>query len=113
MRCVIALLVALSMLGSPASAARGHLGEVYSVDAGLPQWKALLLRFAERMPTRKRMIQKYLNGELPTFDQVASDAKAGWLDTVSGYLSWEHYFGKKPHKVVLEPSPELLDALWG
>ena len=38
-------------------------GIVYS---GLPQWKALLLRFAERMPTRKRMIQKYLNGELPT-----------------------------------------------
>ena len=85
-------------------------GIVYS---GLPQWKVLLTRFTERMPTRKRMIEKYLNGELPTFDQLPFDAKVGWFDTMRGYLSWEHYFGKTPHKVVLEPNPELLDALWG
>jgi hypothetical protein len=85
-------------------------GIVYS---GLPQWKMLLTRFAERMPTRKRMIQKYLNGELPTFDQLPSDVKVGWFDSMRGYLSWDHYFGKKPRQVVLEANPELLDALWG
>jgi hypothetical protein len=192
MRRVIALFVALLVLGSPAWASRGHLGEVASSDvilkwissyraqpvpgdlpdaikalsrfgafkdpeaagvyvgfvagviasnpsradeligkmtaiapedhwvivrgivySGLPQWKVLLTRFAERMPTRKRMIEKYLNGELPTFDQLPSDAKVAWFDSMRGYLSWDTYFGKKPKAVALEPNPELLDALWG
>jgi hypothetical protein len=85
-------------------------GTVYS---GLPQWKVLLTRAAERMPTRKRMIEKYLNGELPTFDQMPFDAKVGWFDTMRDYFTWDHYFGKKPRVVMLEPNPELLDALWG
>src|SRR3984893_2997125 len=78
-------------------------GIVYS---GLPQWKVLLTRFAERMPTRKRMIEKYLNGELPRLDQMPFDAKVGWFDTMRDYFTWDHYFGKKPRVVMLEPNPE-------
>jgi hypothetical protein len=43
--------------------------------SGHPQWQALLRKFAERMPSRKVMIDKYLAGKLPTLYQVSFDNK--------------------------------------
>ena len=34
--------------------------------SGLPDWKDLLATFVDRMPTRRDMIDKYLDGKLPT-----------------------------------------------
>ena len=34
--------------------------------SGLPNWKDLLATFVDRMPTRREMINKYLDGKLPT-----------------------------------------------
>ena len=42
----------------------------------LPEWKALLAKFAERMPTRQVMIDRYLEGKLPTLNQVAEERSA-------------------------------------
>lgn len=48
-------------------------------------WKGLLERFSERMPTRAVMIDRYLTGKLPTLKQVALDNGAAPIDTLWGY----------------------------
>ena len=79
--------------------------------SGLPNWKILLLKHAARMNTRSGMIDKYVGGKLPILDQIAyQNAKPGIFDKVKVAFS----FGVTPKKpVALEPSPELIDVLWG
>jgi hypothetical protein len=79
--------------------------------SGLPNWKVLLLKYAARMNTRSGMIDKYVSGKLPTLDQIAyQNAKPGMFDKVKVAFS----FGVTPKKAVaLDPSPELIDVLWG
>ena len=36
----------------------------------LPGWKSLLRSFGDHLPARRLMIEKYLNGQLPTLDQA-------------------------------------------
>ena len=76
----------------------------------LPGWKSLLRTFTERLPARRLMIEKYLNGQLPTLDQAGFAEEPGTFAKLGGYLG----FGdKKPRTVALTPSPALLDVLWG
>jgi len=79
--------------------------------SGLPNWKVLLFKFADRMPTRSIMIDRYLDGKLPTLDQIAyQNNKPGMLDKIKKILKIDD--GRK-QAVVIEPSPELIDVLWG
>ena len=79
--------------------------------SGLPNWKELLATFVDRMPTRRAMIDKYLDGKLPTLDQIDyQPAKPGMLDKVKRVLKIGNG-GKKA--VAIAPSPELIDVLWG
>jgi hypothetical protein len=79
--------------------------------SGLPNWKVLLLKFAERMPTRQAMIDNYVAGKLPTLAQIAyPTAKPGVLDKIKLVLKIDS--GRKK-AVAIEPSPELIDVLWG
>jgi len=78
--------------------------------SGHPEWKRLLQKFAARMPTRQVMINRYLAGKLATLEQITLDTKAGFMDTVRGYLTFGNPQEKAPK---LEPSPDLLDTLWG
>jgi hypothetical protein len=79
--------------------------------SGLPDWKSLLTNFAARMPSRRVMIDKYLDGTLPALDAVPLEAKKpALLDKVKSY------FGSSPPKhseLTFDTSPELLDTLWG
>jgi hypothetical protein len=79
--------------------------------SGLPNWKVLLLKHAERMNTRSGMIDKYVGGKLPTLDEIAyQNAKPGMVDKIKIAFS----FGVTPKKAVaLDPTPELIDVLWG
>jgi len=79
--------------------------------SGLPHWKVLLLKYADRMRTRSGMIDKYVGGKLPTLDQIDyQNARPGMMDKIKGAFS----FGVVPQKpIVLEPNPELIDVLWG
>ena len=79
--------------------------------SGLPNWKVLLLKYADRMRTRSGMIDKYVGGKLPTLDQIAyQNTKPGMIDKVKVAFS----FGVVPKKpVALDPTPELIDVLWG
>jgi hypothetical protein len=63
------------------------------------------------MRTRSGMIDKYVGGKLPTLDQIDyQNARPGMMDKIKVAFS----FGVVPKKaVVLEPSPELIDVLWG
>jgi len=79
--------------------------------SGLPNWKVLLVKFADRMPARQSMIEKYLDGKLPTLDQIAyQTAKPGMLDKIKDVFKLG---GEHKKAIVIEPSPELIDILWG
>jgi hypothetical protein len=77
--------------------------------SGLPEWRELMRHFARRMPARQVMIAKYLDGDLPTLDKLVIAPAPSVLQRLRAKFS----FGKEPRKVVLEPSPEVLDTLWG
>jgi len=77
-----------------------------------PDWKGLLRKFADRMPLRQVMIDKYLDGKLATLDEIPLEKKKLTLwDKVRGHFQREH--DTKVAEEALEQSPELLDTLWG
>jgi len=79
--------------------------------SGLPDWKELLATFVDRMRTRRAMIDQYLDGKLPTLEQINYQAaKPGMLDKIKATL---HLDSERNKAVTLEPSPELIDVLWG
>ncbi len=79
--------------------------------SGLPEWKEVLATFVDRMPTRRSMIDQYLDGKLPTLDQIAyRTAKPGMMDKLKVSL---HLEKERAKEVALDPSPELIDVLWG
>ena len=81
------------------------------VYSGLPNWKVLLLKYADRMPTRRGMIDKYVDGKLPTLEQIDyRDIKPGMIDKIKVALKMD---GDGKKAVEIEPNPELIDVLWG
>ena len=77
--------------------------------SGLPNWQELLRHFAGRMPDCQPLIERYLAGKLPRLDQLTiTPSPSGWQRFVAHFR-----IGKAKHKVALEPSPEVLDVLWG
>jgi hypothetical protein len=113
------------VIGARAGEADGMVGKVLPTLAeedqwilvraiaysGLPDWKALLSRYAARMPSRRVMIDKYLDGTLPALDAVPLDSKKpALMDNLKSY------FASNPPKhseLTFDSSPELLDTLWG
>jgi hypothetical protein len=80
--------------------------------SGAPEWKELLRRIAPRLPARQAMIDKYLAGKLPTFDHLVIGPDPGFWQKVRGYTV-DVFKEKPPKPVLLEPSPDLVDTLWG
>jgi hypothetical protein len=84
--------------------------------SGIPNWRELLSRYADRMPTRQLMIQKYASGKLPTLEAISFEKSPTTLDRLKGYTApiGEFFTGTKPPPPVkLDVTPEVLDALWG
>lgn len=84
--------------------------------SGAPGWKDVLRRFADRMPARQLMIEKYLNGKSPTMNDLAFEKPPSTVDNLKTYAdSVGHFFtGKKAGQPVkLEATSEVLDTLWG
>jgi hypothetical protein len=77
--------------------------------SGLPAWKSLLARTADKLPARRGMIDAYLTGALPTLDAIELDKSPTFLEQVG------QHFGMKPKlpPVSYGRNPELLDTLWG
>jgi len=79
--------------------------------SGLPNWKEELATFVDRMPARRAMIDKYIDGKLPTLDQIDyRPVKPGMLDKIKVTLQLAK---EKEKEIAIEPTPELIDVLWG
>jgi hypothetical protein len=82
------------------------------VYSGLPNWKVLLVKYSDRMSTRRGMIERYLAGKLPTLEQVSyQNTKPGMMDKIGDAFKFGG--GERKKIVALEPNPELIDVLWG
>ena len=79
--------------------------------SGLANWKDVLLSAADAMTGWRPMINRYLEGKLPTLDQIDyQPVKPGMFDKIKFALK----IGDDGKKLVaLEPNPELIDVLWG
>jgi hypothetical protein len=112
------------VVGSNPARAQRLLGEMLSIApadrwvlvraiaySGLPNWKDVLVAVGERMPERHAMINRYLEGKLPTLDQIAYPAeKPGMLDKIEVAI---HFKSDGKKAVALQPTPQLIDVLWG
>ncbi len=81
--------------------------------SGHYDWKGLLRPAAPRMPARQVMIERYLTGKLPVLEQLGFDKEPGWFDGWRN-STWLGGSGKDAGKqLLLAPSPDALDTLWG
>jgi hypothetical protein len=80
--------------------------------SGHPDWQRWLRKFADRMPMRQSMVEKYLDGRLETLDEMALEKTVPTLwDKVKGHFVYEKPVN--PAALTFDRSPELLDTLWG
>lgn len=70
--------------------------------SGLPNWKDLLGEFAERMPARKVMIDRFLTGKMKPLAELPLDSSPAVLDTW-----WGYYFATASY----QPALRIIDAL--
>ncbi|MEJ0078409.1 MAG: hypothetical protein WDO17_23795 [Alphaproteobacteria bacterium] len=81
--------------------------------SGLPDWRTVLQRNAERMPARRVMIERFLAGKLPTLDQAPIEKDETWGDRVRQQMLFVNYFSKPRKDFGLDLTPDVLDTLWG
>lgn len=114
------------IIGSHPHKAEALIGEVLAIQrsdrwivvraiaySGRPDWKPLLQRFAPRMPERVVMMDKYLSGKSPTLEQLVIAPSPSALERLRENMRIDAVFGKPKPKIMLEPSAEVLDILWG
>jgi hypothetical protein len=75
--------------------------------SGLPDWRGILARTTSLAPNRQAMIDAYLNGKLATLDDFIVPKKRSTLARMFSYGEG------KNDKVVLTPSPVVMDTFWG
>jgi len=78
--------------------------------SGLPNWSALLGKFAPKMPTKNVMIEAYGTGQIPILSQFEIPEKESRWDRIKSAMPFRK---KAPQRTVLDPSPAVLDTLWG
>jgi hypothetical protein len=81
--------------------------------SGLPDWRTVLQRNAERMPARRVMIERFLAGKLPTLDQAPIERDETLGDKIRAQMLFVNYFSKPKKNFGLELTPDVLDTLWG
>jgi len=64
--------------------------------SNLPEWKALMLKFAERMPARQGLIDRFVHDKMPTLKQIPLDSGAAPLD-----MLWGKYFATGSYEPVM------------
>jgi hypothetical protein len=64
--------------------------------SGHPQWKELLHKFAERMPARAVLIDRFVTGKLPTLAKMPLDTGSAPLD-----MLWGKYFATGSYEPVV------------
>src|SRR5262245_36165104 len=64
--------------------------------SNLPEWKALMLKFAERMPARQGLIDRFVHDKMPTLKQIPLDSGAAPLD-----MLWGKYFATGSYEHIM------------
>ncbi len=80
--------------------------------SGLPDWKHLLAEHAFRMPARKVMIQKFIDGSLLTLGATVEQKPPSASEKFKRLFTREKPKGPMVDWA-LDASPEVLDMLWG
>jgi len=83
--------------------------------SGVPDWKELLRKYADRLSTRQVMIDRYLDGKLAVLDRIPLE------QPLKSATLWDKMRApfqrdpepKPPEETTFDKSPELLDTLWG
>jgi hypothetical protein len=83
--------------------------------SGLPDWRERLQRLADRMPTRAAMIASYLDGRQKTLFAVEPDGEPAFWQKVARSFRFGGEQTERSAAIhwALDPSPELIDTLWG
>ena len=81
--------------------------------SGLPDWRTVLQRNAERMPARRVMIERFLSGKLATLDQAPIEKDETLGEKVRAQMLFVNYFSKPKKGFGLDLTPDVLDTLWG
>jgi hypothetical protein len=76
--------------------------------SGMTGWRDLLRRYADRMPTRTLMIEKYISGKTPTLENISFEKSPSTMDKFKGI-----FVINKPQDTRLEATSDILDTLWG
>jgi hypothetical protein len=64
--------------------------------SNLPDWKGLLRKFAERMPARQTLIDRFVADKMPTLKQIPLDSGAAPLD-----MLWGKYFATGSYEPIM------------
>lgn len=80
--------------------------------SGLPNWKPLLWEFAEQLPSRRAMIEKYTSGAVPTLFDLAPEKDPTAMEKLRRLFSREKR-RENTKDWAVNLSPELLDTFWG
>lgn len=83
--------------------------------SGLPNWKGMLTRLKPQLAARAVMIDKYVEGKLPTLNDLSLEDGPGFWSRVGDWMRVDRYFtgNKLIEEIKLRPSGELIDTLWG
>lgn len=80
--------------------------------SGLPDWKHVMAEHAFRMPARKVMVQKFIDGSLPTLGATVAQKKPTATEKIKTLFTRDKPMGPMVDWA-LDASPEVLDMLWG
>jgi len=79
--------------------------------SGLPNWKAVMRKFAMYTPGRLVMIEKYISDKTPTLERLALDkTDPDWVDKVKIYFTGA---ARDDGVKRLEATPDVIDTYWG
>lgn len=81
--------------------------------SGLPRWKPMLRAIEPSAPRFDVLSEKYLDGKMATLAEFEVPPSPGVLERMRKHLHLDAVFGQPPHRLILEPSPEVLDIWWG
>jgi hypothetical protein len=81
--------------------------------SGLPRWKPMLRAIEPSTPRYDVLSAKYLDGKTATLAEFEVPPRPGVLERMRKHLHLDAVFGASPRRLILEPSPEALDTLWG
>ena len=81
--------------------------------SGLPQWKPMLRSVEARAERYDVLSEKYLDGKMATLADFEVPSSPTGFERMRQHLHLDAVFGAPERRLILEPSPEVLDILWG